>query len=105
MVLRLAARTMAASARSTDFVARIGGEEFAVLLPEQDFSGAHAMAENLRALVAGLDTSDIAPGLRVTASLGLAVLRPGEDRDSLLRRADAALYAAKNAGRDRVVAA
>jgi diguanylate cyclase (GGDEF)-like protein len=104
-VLRVAARTMAASARSTDFVARIGGEEFAVLLPEQDFSGAHAMAENLRALVAGLDTNEIAPNLRVTASLGLAVLRPGEDRDSLLRRADAALYEAKNAGRNRVVAA
>jgi diguanylate cyclase (GGDEF)-like protein len=104
-VLRLAARSMAASARATDFVARIGGEEFAVLLPEQDFSGAFAVAENLRALVAGLDTTAIAPGLRVTASLGIAALRPGEARDSLLRRADAALYAAKAAGRDRVVAA
>jgi diguanylate cyclase (GGDEF)-like protein len=104
-VLRLAARSMAANARATDFVARIGGEEFAVLLPEQDFSGAFAVAENLRALVAGLDTADIAPGLRVTASLGIAALRPGEARDSLLRRADAALYAAKAAGRNRVVAA
>jgi diguanylate cyclase (GGDEF)-like protein len=104
-VLRLAARTMAANARATDFVARIGGEEFAVLLPEQDFSGAFAAAENLRALVAGLDTTHIAPGLNLTASLGVAALRQGEGRDALLRRADAALYAAKNAGRNRVVAA
>jgi diguanylate cyclase (GGDEF)-like protein len=104
-VLRLAARTMAANARATDFVARIGGEEFAVLLPEQDFSGAFAAAENLRALIAGLDTTDVAPNLRVTASIGLAAWRPGEGRDALLRRTDAALYAAKNAGRDRVVAA
>jgi diguanylate cyclase (GGDEF)-like protein len=104
-VLRLAARTMAANARATDFVARIGGEEFAVLLPEQDGAGAQAVAENMRALVAGLDTTDIAPGMRVTASLGVAVMRPGEDRDSLLRRADAALYEAKNAGRDRVMMA
>jgi diguanylate cyclase (GGDEF)-like protein len=104
-VLRLAARTMAANARATDFVARIGGEEFAVLLPEQDFSGAFAAAENLRALIAGLDTSEIAPDLRVTASIGIAALRPGEGRDALLRRTDAALYAAKNAGRNRVVAA
>jgi diguanylate cyclase (GGDEF)-like protein len=104
-VLRLAARTMAANARATDFVARIGGEEFAVLLPEQDLSGAFAAAENLRAMVAGLDTGDIAPSLRVTASIGLAAVRPGEGRDALLRRADAALYEAKNAGRDRVVAA
>jgi len=104
-VLRVSARTMAANARATDFVARIGGEEFAVLLPEQDGAGARAVAENLRGLVAGLDTSDIATGLRVTASIGVAVLRPNEDRDSLLRRADAALYEAKNAGRDRVMMA
>jgi diguanylate cyclase (GGDEF)-like protein len=105
IVLRRAARIMAASARSTDFVARIGGEEFAVLLPEQDGAGARAVAENLRGLVAGLDNTDIAANLRVTASLGVAVLRPGEGRDSLLRRADAALYEAKNAGRDRVMMA
>jgi len=105
IVLRRAARIMAASARSTDFVARIGGEEFAVLLPEQDGAGARAVAENLRGLVAGLDNTDIAADLRVTASLGVAVLRPGEGRDSLLRRADAALYEAKNAGRDRVMMA
>jgi diguanylate cyclase (GGDEF)-like protein len=104
-VLRLAARTMAANARANDFVARIGGEEFAVLLPEQDAAGAHAAAEHVRRSLSELDTAAIAPQLRVTASIGVAMLAEGEGRDALLRRADAALYAAKNAGRDRVVAA
>jgi diguanylate cyclase (GGDEF)-like protein len=104
-VLVRAAREMAGHARATDFLARIGGEEFALLLPEQDAPGAAVVAEHLRAALAALDYGGIWPGLRVTASVGIASLRGNEGRDALLRRADAALYAAKNAGRDRVVAA
>jgi diguanylate cyclase (GGDEF)-like protein len=104
-VLLRAAHEMARHARTSDFLARIGGEEFALLLPEQGAAGAHVVAEHLRAALAAIDYTSIAPGLRATASIGVAALREGEGRDSLLRRADGALYAAKNAGRDRVVAA
>ena len=104
VVLVRAAHEMARHARATDFVARIGGEEFALVLPEQGPEGAGVVAEHLRAALAMVDYSDIAPGLRVTASLGIASLREGERRDAFLKRADAALYAAKNGGRNRVVA-
>ena len=105
VVLVRAAHEMARHARSTDFLARIGGEEFALLLPEQDLEGAQVVAEHLRAALAAVDYGDILPGLRVTASIGIASLREGEGRDALLKRADIALYAAKHAGRDRVAAA
>jgi diguanylate cyclase (GGDEF)-like protein len=102
-VLKVAAATMAAQARTTDFLARIGGEEFALVLPEQSSDRAEIVAEHVRSALARVDYGAIAPGQRVTASIGIAALREGEDRDSLMRRADAALYGAKNAGRDRVV--
>jgi diguanylate cyclase (GGDEF)-like protein len=104
-VLLRAAREMAQHARATDFLARIGGEEFALLLPEQGTDGAQVVAEHLREAIAAVDYGAIAPGLHVTASIGIAMLREGEGRDPLLRRADTALYAAKNAGRNRVMAA
>ena len=88
--------------RSFETVARIGGEEFAWVLPDSDLAGARAAAERARGAVAG---SPVAGVGRVTISAGVAQLRDGEDLDDLMRRADAALYAAKAAGRDRVSAA
>jgi len=90
--------------RKNDYCARLGGEEFAVLLPDTDLDAALVAAERLRA---ALDRSAEGAAAEVpyTVSIGLAMLEPGEDFDSLMLRADAALYAAKEAGRNRVVCA
>lgn len=87
-------------ARQSDVVGRIGGEEFVWLLPAVDPPGARALAERLRAAVErGIEGSPLPV---VTISIGLAQFRPGDDGDSLLARADAALYEAKQGGRNRV---
>lgn len=84
--------------RNVDYLGRIGGEEFAVLLPETGMQAAMAVAERLRA---GLQVhADAGPGF--TVSIGVAVLRPEESFADLMRRADAALYLAKTRGRNRV---
>jgi diguanylate cyclase (GGDEF)-like protein/PAS domain S-box-containing protein len=102
-VLRHLADTLADTFREVDVVARIGGEEFAVLLPSTDLAAAAAVAERLRALVeASAVTVDAAP-IRYTVSAGVAVMSDDADGlDGMLKRADLALYAAKAAGRNRV---
>lgn len=88
--------------RPGDVVGRYGGEEFVVLLPGAPLEGAARAAERLRGAVACLEAGP-RPGDRGTASLGVAASRaPGEALDAVLKRADAALYRAKSAGRDRV---
>ncbi|MEZ5614301.1 MAG: GGDEF domain-containing protein [Rhodocyclaceae bacterium] len=92
--------------REYDFFARLGGEEFAVLLPDAGEETAVAIAERLRELTEAERLP--APGFPAptTASIGVAQLRSGEDGiDALMHRADQALYAAKRGGRNRVVAA
>ena len=84
--------------REEDYAGRWGGEEFLVLLPDVDETGAEATAERLRTSVGGRKVA----GLRVTISAGCATWQPGETPDDILRRADAALYAAKRGGRDQV---
>jgi two-component system, cell cycle response regulator len=105
-VLReLAARTMN-SVRSVDLVARLGGEEFAVVMPETDLAIAAAVAERLRAAVAREAFSLKATGekVSVTISIGVTgVAGRNERRDELLKRADDGLYAAKTRGRNCVV--
>jgi diguanylate cyclase (GGDEF)-like protein/PAS domain S-box-containing protein len=87
--------------RREDVLARWGGEEFVVLLPDTGDEGARRVAEDLRQAVAEADFPG--PG-RVAVSVGVAEMRPGEELKDLTRRVDEALYAAKAAGRDRVVA-
>jgi len=91
--------------REVDLVARYGGEEFSVILPETDASGAFVVAEKIRESVANHSFADADgnPGVTLTISLGLASY-PGHsnDRESLLREADDALYQAKNTGKNRV---
>ena len=98
-VLVAAVQAMGAHIRAEDQLGRLGGEEFLVLLPDTDADAAHSVAEKLRAEVAEAE----AP-VRVTCSVGVATW-DGEPAETLLARADAALYAAKEAGRDRVTAA
>lgn len=101
--LKAVARALASCAqRGTDIVARYGGEEFAVILPGLDERAASAMAEAMRIAVrAAALPSPTAAGI-VTVSIGVAH-GVGDDPEALLARADAALYAAKAAGRDQVV--
>jgi diguanylate cyclase len=87
-----------------DFVARYGGEEFAVVLPETVPKEALALSERLCAAVRKLDFPQ-APTLRITVSVGAAVLEAGEDAAGWVARCDRALYDAKRAGRDRCVLA
>ena len=92
------------SVRSADTVARLGGEEFALLLPETDLAGALAVAERARAAFAANGVR-LKGGARltVTASFGAADFPASPDEATLLRDADQALYAAKRLGKDRVV--
>ncbi|PPQ38559.1 diguanylate cyclase (GGDEF) domain-containing protein [Rhodoblastus acidophilus] len=85
-----------------EVVGRLGGEEFALLLETEESGEAWRAAENLRRMIA-LQDIDLEPSsLRLSCSFGVAMGQPGEDIDELLRKADAALYAAKRAGRNMV---
>jgi diguanylate cyclase (GGDEF)-like protein len=84
------------------YAARHGGEEF-LLVIGAEADEAVRICEHVRTAVAGQAWYDIAPGLRVTASIGVTPLRPGDDAGSVLARADEHLYEAKSAGRNRVV--
>lgn len=91
--------------RKSDFVARYGGEEFGVLLQDMNLDAARKLSARLLERVRELTFDDIAPGLQVTVSLGLAELERGETHADWLGRADRALYQAKADGRDRAVEA
>jgi diguanylate cyclase (GGDEF)-like protein/PAS domain S-box-containing protein len=93
------ADAIAAAIRPSDVFARLGGEEFAVLLTGTTLSEASDMAERLRVLIAGRRVSTPQGDLSITVSLGCATATPHDD---LLRSADAALYIAKQNGRNRV---
>jgi two-component system cell cycle response regulator len=98
-VLVAAAHAMGTHLRAEDQLGRLGGEEFLVLLPDTHAGAAQHVAEKLRAEVAQADGP-----VSVTVSIGVATW-DGEAPEELLHRADEALYAAKDAGRDRVMAA
>jgi diguanylate cyclase (GGDEF)-like protein len=103
-VLRSAADVIRARVRETDLAARIGGEEFAVILPGTDLEGAVSLAENLRRDISvGVELPD--DDLILTASFGVAEHHPGEPAETLIGVADRALYRAKAEGRNRVNAA
>lgn len=101
-VLAAVAARAGAALRAGDLLARIGGEEFAVLLPGADLERAAEAAERIRAGIAAGPVGAMGLSLPVTVSLGCASLLPEEDGRALLARADAKLYEAKNAGRNRV---
>ncbi|WP_231494986.1 GGDEF domain-containing protein [Cellulomonas sp. KRMCY2] len=103
-VLRRVAEVVRAAVRGTDLVARIGGEEIAVLLTDPASTPWVAdVCERIRREIAGHPWDEVAPGLRVTISIGAASRRPDEPVAELAARADALMYEAKAAGRDRVV--
>jgi diguanylate cyclase (GGDEF)-like protein len=102
--LASAAKRIKDNLRASDMLFRIGGEEFVMLLSGTDLAGAELLAERIRSsierhtLAYGMET------LNITVSLGVSTLQPDEGADSFIKRADAAMYQAKNTGRNRVVA-
>lgn len=104
-VLRRFGEVLRATARTSDVVARIGGEEFVAVqvttIPEERHTFAERVVEEVRAI----RFADAIAPLRITVSAGVVTRRPGEGLDSVVSRADAALYDAKEHGRDRVVVA
>ncbi|MDX2102606.1 MAG: diguanylate cyclase [Alphaproteobacteria bacterium] len=92
--------------REMDFAGRLGGEEFAICLPETPLDGAMIVAERLRERVATMPVAFDGQDIRVTISTGVADIAGGDGEVApLLQRADVALYEAKNGGRNRVIAA
>jgi diguanylate cyclase (GGDEF)-like protein len=97
-VLQHVARSIALTVRPGDIAVRFGGEEFLVVLAEVDGDSSSAIAERIRARIA-----DPVPGQpTITASIGIALRLPHEGGDNLVKRADEALYEAKEAGRDQI---
>lgn len=107
VVLKEVASVLARSTRKGDIAGRFGGEEFLLLMPGADAQRAITRAETMRSAIGSLDLRFGGQTLgKVTASFGVAVFpMDGDTRESLLHAADQALYAAKAAGRDRVMAA
>ncbi|WP_426122533.1 diguanylate cyclase [Pararhizobium sp. PWRC1-1] len=102
-VLKSVAATCQAALRAGDLFGRLGGEEFAILLPHVERDGAVAVAEKVRSLIASHTVGE--RQLKVTASFGISALSiVGKDIETLLAQADAAMYRAKNTGRNRCVA-
>ncbi len=89
--------------RSSDLACRYGGEEFAILFPETDAESARSIAERIRQAIAGERLEFESRAFRITASAGVVEASGASDREELMHRSDKALYAAKTAGKNRVV--
>ncbi|HTV70783.1 MAG TPA: GGDEF domain-containing protein [Rhizobiaceae bacterium] len=101
-VIEAFAQFLRSTTEASHATGRIGGEEFAIILPGTNLVAARLFAEGARSTFATIPVEGLPEGLRFTASFGVAELMPGEAISGLMRRADAALYEAKNAGRDCV---
>ena len=101
-VLEIVAKWIKSSLRKSDIMFRYGGEEFVVLLSETDLAGAEIVAERIRKTIARHTLSYDMTNLNITASLGVSTLHPEDTVDSLVKRADEAMYQAKNNGRNQV---
>ena len=105
-ILKMFAKLLSSNVKGRDTVARFGGEEFAIILPETKLADAEHLTESIRSQ---LESKEMAlnnsgePIGQITASFGIAQLGEGDDAAALVQRADARLYEAKCAGRNRVV--
>ncbi|NHT16246.1 tetratricopeptide repeat-containing diguanylate cyclase [Cellulomonas sp. IC4_254] len=102
-VLRRVAQIMIGAVRVGDVVARVGGEEFTLVLLDSPQEQAQAVCERIRTTIEGFPWHELSPDLHVTMSFGGAMAEPDEPAAGLVARADAALYRAKRLGRNRVV--
>ena len=104
-VLKIIASVLRKRLRPSDFIARFGGEEFVLLMPDSSLADALAAGEVLRAAIEACPFHFKGEPVTITVSMGVAQFQPGERSDLALKRADAALYRAKAAGRNQVQAA
>ncbi|UII71677.1 diguanylate cyclase [Pseudomonas sp. HN11] len=104
-VLKIIANVLRKRLRPTDFIARFGGEEFVLLMPNSSLTDALAAGEVLRAAIEACPFHFKGEPVTITVSMGVAQFQPGERSDMALKRADEALYRAKAAGRNQVQAA
>jgi diguanylate cyclase len=104
-VLQSVATSFMSALRAEDFVARIGGEEFVMLMAQMPFAKAQQIADDLRGAVESLRFHFRGTPVRITASCGFTDLRPGDTPALAFDRADAALYRAKHGGKNACVAA
>jgi diguanylate cyclase len=104
-VLRLVAKVLRQNLRSTDFIARFGGEEFVILFPSTQAQEALQATEKLRLAVQSSPFNFKGEPVEVTLSFGVAEIEDGDDQESLFSRADKALYRAKEQGRNQTQAA
>lgn len=104
-VLRVFADALRANVRETDVLARWGGDEFLLLLSDIEPRSAQTLLERTREAIAALPVPNAPPGLRLSMSAGLALHLPHSSPQETLERADQALYAAKDQGRNRVALA
>ncbi|MEE4360032.1 MAG: diguanylate cyclase [Pseudomonadales bacterium] len=105
VVLQRFAEIARRTVRAVDYVARIGGEEFVLVLVGTPEQNAAIVAERIRSQTARLVISDLLPDFRISASCGITEYRHPEDIEQSISRADGALYEAKRSGRDRIVIA
>lgn len=101
-VLKIIANVLRKGLRGDDFIARFGGEEFALLMPGSDLAGGTRLLERLRAAVEQCPFHFKGERVTITMSAGVAVFKPGENASQVLKRADQALYRAKEAGRNQI---
>ncbi|EJM97252.1 diguanylate cyclase (GGDEF) domain-containing protein [Pseudomonas sp. GM74] len=101
-VLKIIAGVLRKRLRGTDFIARFGGEEFVLLMPSTVPAAGLKLLEALRASIEACPFHFKGEPVTITVSIGMTAFRPGEHGDQVLKRADQALYRAKNAGRNRV---
>lgn len=104
-VLKIIANVLSKRLRPTDFIARFGGEEFVLLMPDSTLADALAVGEVLREAIAACPFHFKGEPVTITVSMGVAQFQPGERSDLALKRADETLYRAKAAGRNQVQAA
>jgi diguanylate cyclase (GGDEF)-like protein/PAS domain S-box-containing protein len=101
-VLRLISGALAKTLRETDVSGRYGGDEFMVIVPETSMHGAEHFAERIRMAIENADLVFCAQPVTLSMSMGIAIFHPEDDANSLMKRADIALYASKRAGGRRV---
>jgi diguanylate cyclase len=104
-VLKFVAKQIRELVKGRDFLARFGGEEFAVILPRTSLPGARTLAESIRTFFAKSKLKSTSTSKKlgvITVSIGAACYRPGEPLEDFINRSDQALYVAKKTGRNRV---
>ncbi|MQA57866.1 GGDEF domain-containing protein [Pseudomonas piscis] len=103
-VLKIIANVLRKRLRGTDFIARFGGEEFVLLMPDTPWAAGTRLVETLRAAIEACPFHFKGEPVTVTVSIGLSAFKAGDRSDLVIKRADQALYRAKDAGRNRVEA-